>query len=364
VSEPAASAYPPGSGASLRPVAGSPHEIQRLLSGWLTDGGSEPVVVRTSGSTGAPKDVALSATALLWSARATLERLGGPGRWTLALPAHYVAGLQVLVRSHLAGTSPVALSDHRDLASATDSLPSGRRYLAAVPTQLYRWLSKPADAEALRRYDAVLVGGAAAEPAVIDEARGRGVAVVTTYGMSETCGGCVYDGVALDGVDVAVDEDGRIRLAGPVLFDGYVGAPELSEQVVRDGWLRTPDLGRIDGDGRLEVLGRADDVVVSGGVNVSLPTVERRVAAMAEVAQCAVVAEPDREWGHRLVAHVVPMHATGPPSLAEVRDFVAAALPRSWAPRAVVIEDRLPILESGKIDRRSLRTAQSAKPPP
>jgi O-succinylbenzoic acid--CoA ligase len=360
----APSAERPTAVASLRPLAGPPGAIERLVADWLAEGGPGAVVVRTSGSTGTPKEVALSARALLASARATLSRLGGPGSWVLALPAHYVAGLQVLVRSHLAGTSAVVLSEHPDLTSAIARLPTGRRYLAAVPTQLYRWMSEPADVEALQRLDAVLVGGGATEGSLVDTARGHGIVVVTTYGMSETCGGCVYDGVTLDGVSVKVGADGVIRLSGPVLFDGYVGDPELTARVLRDGWLRTPDLGRLRPDGRLDVIGRADDVTVSGGVNIALPAVERRIQAMAEVAQCAVVATPDPEWGHRVVAHVVPAPGALAPSLGAVRDFVAVVHPRSWAPRELVVEDRLPLLESGKIDRALLRSTSQLKPRP
>jgi o-succinylbenzoate---CoA ligase len=258
------------------------------------------------------------------------------------------------VRSHLAGVSPVVLSEHRSLSKATDALAGDRRYLAAVPTQLYRWMSAPPDVEALRLYDCVLVGGGAADPELVERARDAGVAVVTTYGMSETCGGCVYDGVALDAVAVALGADGRIRLSGPVLFDGYVGDPELTSEVLRDGWLHTPDLGRFDHDGRLEVLGRADDVVTSGGVSISVAAVERTIAAMADVATCAVVAEPDAEWGSRLVAFVVPVAGATAPTLAQVRDVVGAAHPRTWAPRELVVRDGLPLLVSGKIDRRSL----------
>jgi o-succinylbenzoate---CoA ligase len=350
--------------ASLRPLTGSAREIERLVTDWLSGDPAQALVVRTSGSTGEPKQVALSASALLTSAAATLERLGGPGGWVLALPAHYVAGLQVIVRSHLAGMTPVVLGEHPDLTTATEALPAGRRYLAVVPTQLYRWMSHPADLDALRRYDAVLVGGGAADPALVERARAGGVPVVTTYGMSETCGGCVYDGVPLDGVAVALGTDGRIRLAGPMLFDGYVGEPDLTAEALRDGWLYTPDLGRLDPDGRLEVLGRVDDVVTSGGVNVSVAAVERLIAAMAGVATCAVIAEPDAEWGSRLVAYVVPSAEGTAPSLEQVRDFVAAAHSRAWAPRElVVVKDRLPLLESGKIDRRSLGRSRGGLPP-
>jgi len=344
--------------ASLRPVAGGVAEISELLAYWLEPGDAHragaPLLVRSSGSTGTPKDVALSADAMRFSAAASLSRLGGPGQWVLALPVTYVAGLQVLTRSWLAGTAPVALEEHRDLASAVCALGTDRRYLAAVPTQLHRWLASAADTEALRHFDAVLLGGAAAGAELLGGARGRGVRVVTSYGMTETCGGCVYDGVPLDGVAVALGTGGEVRLAGPMLFEGYDGRPELTAEVLRGGWLHTPDLGRFDVDGRLELLGRADDVVMSGGVSVPLAAVERRIAALPDVDAVAVVAVPDDEWGSALVAVVAAVPGRLPPPLEEVRDFVGAAHPRSWAPRQLVQRDALPLLSSGKIDRRAL----------
>lgn len=377
--------------ASLRPVAGAPDDIERLLRPFLDvglDGGIDGashgpdvarLVVQTSGSTGDAKQVALSARALRASAAATLARLGGAGQWVLALPAHYVAGLQVLTRSLLSGTSAVRLGDHADLASAVGVMTSGRRYLAAVPTQLYRWLADASDAAALATLDAVLLGGGAAHAELLTKARDRGVHVVTTYGMSETCGGCVYDGIALDGVAVALGSAGEIRLAGPVLFDGYVDQPDLTASVLRDGWLHTPDLGRFDTDGRLVVVGRADDVVVSGGVNVSLSAVETCLQAMSGVGQVAVTSRPDPEWGTTVVAVVASAASsavavtqranagaavpTAVPSLAAVRNFVAAKHPRSWAPREVVVVDALPMLNSGKVDRKRLTALLDSSDP-
>jgi O-succinylbenzoic acid--CoA ligase len=349
--------------ASLRPVVGSPREVEGLLRAWVAEPDPQPVIVRTSGSTGAPKDVVVSATALTASARATLRRLGGPGSWLLALPVQYVAGLQVVVRSVLAGTSPVVLADHPDLATATAALEGPRRYLSIVPTQLFRWVASPPDLEALRRYDVVLVGGAAADPGLLERARAVGVAVVTTYGMSETCGGCVYDGIPLDGVRVDVDGDGRIRLGGPILFDGYEGDPAATAEVLHDGWLRTSDIGRLDLAGRLEVLGRTDDTVTSGGVSVAMPAVERRLASMSGVAECAVVAVPDPEWGSRLVAYAVPADSSTRLDLAVAREFVAQEYPRSWAPRELVVTARLPMTDSGKVDRRALAALATVEAP-
>ena len=226
------------------------------------------VVVATSGSSGAPKGVLLSASALLASASATHDRLGGPGRWLLALPAQHVAGLQLLVRSLIARTEPVALDltagfTPAGFAAAARGITGSRRYTALVPTQLVRLLD---DAQAgggeglaeLTGFDAVLVGGAATPRPVLDRAVAAGVRVVTTYGASETCGGCVYDGVPLDGVRVGLEGPaGRVRLGGPTLARGYRGGDPAAAFVVdEDGtrWWRTADAGRFDGE-RLEVLG-------------------------------------------------------------------------------------------------------------
>ena len=318
---------------------------------------AEPLWVRTSGSTGRAKDVALSVAAVTASARATLARLGGPGQWVLALPAQYVAGLQVIVRSVLANTSPVLLEQFPDLTCAARHLTgTGPYYLAIVPTQLQRWLDRDDQIAALQGFDAVLVGGAAASTRLVDRARELGINVVTTYGMSETSGGCVYDGVALDGVTVAIGPGGRIRVAGSTLFDGYVGRDDLTAAVLRDGWLRTPDLGRLDPDGRLVVLGRADDVVISGGVNIAGSRVEARIAEMPGVRECVVAGVPDAEWGARVVAYLAVPPDGVAPDLPAVRDFVAQILPRTWAPREIVVVDELPLRRNGKIDRQRLVT--------
>lgn len=240
------------------------------------------VLVATSGSTGEPRRVRLPGHALRASGEATAARLGGHGQWLLALPTEHVAGLQVVARSVLAGTSAVILPlaggfRSRAFSAASRGLTGPRRYTALVPTQLHRVLEDAASGDdaglvAARTFDAVLVGGAATSPALLDAARTAGIRVVTTYGMSETAGGCVYDGTPLDGVDVEV-RDGRIELSGPVLADGYDGDDEATDAVffTRSGrrWFRTNDVGEMtvtpDGSPSLRVLGRADDTLVSGG---------------------------------------------------------------------------------------------------
>lgn len=322
------------------------------------------LVVRTSGSTGAPRGVLLSATALRASADATAERLAGPGRWLLALPVDHIAGLQVLVRSVLAGTGPTVLppgpfrADRfaAAVAAAVGTGPAGPWYTSLVPTQLVRLLDDAAGTSALRRFDAVLVGGAATARSLLDRAREAGVRVVTTYGMTETCGGCVYDGRPLDGVDVRLDATGRVWLAGPVLAVGYRGRPHLDAEtftVDADGrrWLRTGDLGHL-ADGVLTVTGRADDVLVTGGVNVAPGPVEDLLTGLPGIREACVVGVPDAEWGQTVVA-VLVVGPDGPPPLAELRRYVADRLGAAAAPRRVVVVPALPLRGPGKPDRRA-----------
>jgi O-succinylbenzoic acid--CoA ligase len=327
---------------SLRPVSGTAEEILRLLRAWDAAEDPGPLVIATSGSTGKPKRVLLSRDAMRASALATHERLGGPGQWVLNLPPTYVAGVQVLYRSVVAGTEPVVTSD---VVVAREQL-SGPSYLSLVPTQLHRLLAEPAAVDALAGFHAVLVGGGPMRLQDLADAAAAGITVVPTYGMSETCGGCVYDGRPLAGVEVVIDEHDQILLRGPMLFDGYEGEPERTVAVMQDGWFRTDDLGRIAPDGRLEVYGRGDDVIISGGVKVPAPAVARMLEQHPDVSEAQVLGVPDAEWGQRVVAAI-----DGDASLAELRDLVT---PRAWAPKQVVAVD-FPYLESGKPDREEIR---------
>jgi O-succinylbenzoic acid--CoA ligase len=331
----------------VRPT-GTTREVVQSVGAWLGSDEGEPLVVETSGSSGEPKRVVLSRPAVLASVAATERRLGGSGRWLLALPATYVAGLQVVVRSLVAGRAPTLLEEQGSVAAAVAS--RDLDYVSLVPTQLQRLLDDEAETAALRTFRTVLLGGGPVEPALRERAALAGVVVVATYGSAETAGGCVYDGVGLDGVALAVDADGRLRIAGPMLFDGYEGDPELTAQVLVDGWFLTSDTARIDDDGRLQVLGRIDDMVVTGGLNVPAPAVARRLREHPAVAEVEVLGVPDPEWGHRLVAFVV-----GSLDLEAARDWVAEVYPRSWAPRQVVVLPAIPLLPNGKADRVRLR---------
>ncbi|CAA9357656.1 MAG: O-succinylbenzoic acid--CoA ligase [uncultured Nocardioidaceae bacterium] len=337
---------------SLRPLSGTAEELLALLGEW--DAAADeppPVVVATSGSTGLPKRVVLPRAALRASADATHARLGGPGQWALTVPPAYVAGLQVLVRSVRAGTVPT-LGDAADPVPALLALDGPRRYAALVPTQLVRLLRDRAGTTALAGLDAVLVGGGPLHAQARARAEAAGVRVVATYGMSETCGGCVYDGVPLDGVGVKIDAAGQVLLAGPVLFEGYQDEPERTGAVLGDGWFATGDLGGLDADGRLQVTGRRDDVVISGGVKVPPVAVEEMLARHPWVLEVAVVGTPDEEWGERVTAVVRAAPGAVRPEAAELRALVE---PRTWAPRDVVeVDEPLPVLPSGKPDRRAL----------
>ncbi len=329
------------------------------------------VVIGTSGSTGPPKGVELSAAALLHSARASLARIGArPGeRWLCCLPVTHVAGIQVLVRSLVGGTEPV-LADRADPETVAAS---GCAHVSLVPTQLRRLLasgSRQSDittnggTSALSGFSSVLLGGGAAPGGLLEAARAARVPVVTTYGMTETCGGCVYDGVPLDGVRVEIGgEDGRIRIGGPVLFSAYRGGQE--QAAAPDGWFVTGDLGRLDAAGRLVVRGRADDVINTGGHKVVPGEVAEALADCPGVREVAVVGQPDPEWGERVIAVVVPSDRADPPTLELLRLHVRERLPRYAAPSRVVMVGAVPMLPSGKHDlvllkRELLRREQSA----
>lgn len=320
------------------------------------------LVVETSGSSGRPKRVALSGEAVQAGAAAADGALGGPGQWLLALPAHYVAGTNVLVRSVAAGTEPVLLGgshvEPSAFVAATDRLEHPTAYVSLVPAQLAVLLeaAEAGDARAavaLRRYAAVLVGGQATPAGLLDRARASGVRVVRTYGSSETSGGCVYDGVPVGRTRVAV-VDGQVEIAGPSLAEGYLGDDERTAAafVVRDGlrWYRTGDAGRVDDAGRLTVTGRLDDVVVSGGEKVSLGVVERLVRELPGLGDAVVVRAAHERWGE------VPVVVTTVRDVdrSALRSAVAAGAGRAAAPDRVVVVDAVPLTVTGKPDRVAL----------
>ena len=421
------------------------------------------MVLRTSGSTtGTGKLVGVSMDALVASARATHKRLGGPGIWVLALPAYHAAGVQVLVRAAVAGThvfnaykeggfdpqhlaqvidAACAAAADCDAASSFDddavsscaggvggeaegalaADDSGRAcpvYTSLVPTQLRRALDDEQLRGALARLDAVLIGGAAADAQLLEQAKAAGIRVVTTYGMSETCGGCVYDGQPLPGVSMDVDQaTGAIWLSGPMLATGYLGDEERTRRCfvsrpqahcgggtigagetasaaesaeagaagagteagatspgaeagagtgsgVGAGeparrWFITSDRGHIV-DGRLQVLGRLDDVIISGGIKVEPGPIEALLALNPLVSECAVVGLPDLQWGQVVTAVVVPASMPGlgrvdeGAILAQIRVYLEQKLSGAQCPKQVLLADALPYKGIGKVDRRAL----------
>ena len=321
------------------------------------------VAIATSGSTGEPRVAHVSGAALRASAEATHERLGGPGRWILALPPDRIGGAQVLVRSALGGRSAARLRptafDPRafaEIALATRAdTPSGvPLYVSLVPTQLRRVAGDPSAAFALGVFDAILVGGAALRRTLAPPN------AIETYGSTETAGGCVYDGRPLEGVRVELDADGRILIGGPTLFDGYADGGDDGTQL-RDGtrWLRMPDLGEVS-DAGLAVVGRADDIIVTGAFKVHPATVERALLALPGVADAVVVPAPDEEWGERIVAIITCPDRRAGVSVEALRAELGRALPRHALPRQVIIVESLPLLESGKIDRGAARALVDA----
>ena len=327
---------PSGGGPALRgPPAG-------LLPGTA-------VVIATSGSTGEPKGVELSAAALLHSARASLDRIGArPGdTWLSCLPPSHIAGLQVFIRSLLAGTAPV-VRDRPDGAA-------GCQFVSVVPTQLRRIVDGPDARAALSGFRRILLGGAAVPPGLLESARSAGGNVTTTYGMTETCGGCVYDRIPLDGVSVEVGAGGRIRIAGPVLFSGYRGRPDLTDQAMDGRWFVTSDVGERDPAGRLAVLGRADGMINTGGEKVAADEVAAALEASPGVREAAVAGRPDAEWGEIVTAIVVPADPSAPPVLADLRAQLRGRLPDFALPRSLILVAALPLLPSGKPDLLALR---------
>ena len=363
---------------------------------------SAALVIETSGSTGIPKRVMLSADAVLASVAASETALGGPGQWLLALPTHYVAGVQVLARSLAAGTTPQVLPpgpfDARAFAVGTSRLDGDLRFTSLVPAQLLTLVDAATDSRRVRRalqsYDAILIGGQRLDAALAERAHRLGARVVRTYGSSETAGGCVYDGVPLPGAQARVI-DGQIELAGPMLAEGYLGDPERTDAAFHRGhdadgivrrWYRTGDTGTVEA-GRVSVTGRIDNVIISGGTNVSLDRVEETVRALDGYGTAIVVGVDDERWGQVPVVALfadgaLGSGASGNPgsgvgsgsrsswtagsngsrsdtesdARAAVRAHVAALIGVAAQPAAVVTLGTMPTLSSGKPDRRRIRS--------
>jgi O-succinylbenzoic acid--CoA ligase len=309
------------------------------------------LIVATSGTGGATKLAQFDRRAIDAAVAASASALGASDgdRWLCCLPLAHVGGLLVLLRGVLLG-APVTIHPRFD-AAAVAAEPDWA-FTSLVPTMLGRLVVAGARPSGLRT---ILVGGAHLSPSLRASAERAGASVVETYGLTETCGGVVYDGAPLPGTQMRIDDRGGIELRGPTLMRGYRFDPRgTAAAFTQDGWLRTGDAGEIDGEGRLHVVGRFDDLINTGGEKVWPDEVEAALREHPRVRDVAAGGRPDPEWGQRVAVWVVPADPSDPPSLDELRAFVARTLPRHAAPRELTLAERLPRTASGKLRRAAL----------
>ncbi len=360
--------------AALRPTHLEDERGRVALEGGVPAAPGVAAVVATSGTSGTPKAVELTADGIRASALAVSEALGAGGGelWLCCLPLHGVAGLAIVARAWHTGV-PVQVHERfepdRVLRAARDD---GATLVSLVPTMLARLLDLDPAAAALARFRRVLLGGAPAPAALLERAAAAGLQMATTYGLTETFGGVVHDGHPLRGVELRLDEAGQILVRGPMVMRDYRAAPggqQTTTALDPDGWLRTGDLGRFEQDpsgapGRLWVLGRLDDLIISGGVNVQPAEVEAVLATHPAVADAAVRGAPDPEWGERVVAYVVCGDPAAPPSLDELRAFARERLAAAKLPRELVLVREIPRSPGGKTLRRLLGRSTPPPAPP
>ncbi len=317
--------------------------------------GGTAAVVTTSGTTGAPKGVELTAAGLEATGAGFAAAFGTPDsdRWLVCLPLHHVAGLAILARARVSG-APVVVHPGFDLdAVAASPTEEGTSLVSVVPTMLHRLLEARAPISAFRR---IVTGGAPLPPALRVRARAAGAVVVDAYGLSETWGGVLLDGVPIPGADVMLTDDDDVLVRGSMVMRGYrLRADETTAAFTPEGWLRTGDVGRRSPDGAVHIIDRRRDLVISGGVNVSPRAVEEVLATHPEVNDVAIVGVPDEEWGERVVAFVALHGSNVDLTLAELRTFARERLTAAQLPRELVVIDEIPRTSGGKILRRELR---------
>lgn len=310
------------------------------------------LIVHTSGTAGRPKLAQFARSAVDAAVAASALALEATPRdpWLSCLPLAHVGGLLVLLRAVLLG-APVVVHESFDVQAFAAERQT--TFTSLVPTMLTRLVDAEVD---LTRYRAILIGGARLPDEQADRARDAGSHVVETYGLTESFGGVIYDGRPLPGVQMRIDTDGGIELHGPTLMLGYRFDVEATRRAFTDdGWLRPGDAGEIDREGRLHVIGRFDDRINTGGEKVWPEEVEAALRRHPKVQEVGVRGRLDPEWGERVVAFVVPVDPTDPPTLDELRDTAARSLPRHQAPRELVLVDELPRTGSGKLRRVALR---------
>jgi O-succinylbenzoic acid--CoA ligase len=306
--------------------------------------------VATSGTAGTPKVAELPRSALEVAVRASIDVLGGreDDPWLCCLPIAHVGGLLVVLRGVIGG-APVEIVPRFDVDVVAES---PHVFTSVVPTMLHRLLEAGAD---LAHFRAILVGGADLGDDQAARARERGAPVVTTYGLTETCGGVVYDGVPFEDTAIRFGGEHEVQLAGPTVMEGYRSDPSATAAAFTlDGWLRTGDAGSLDDDGRLRIQGRLDEVISSGAERIWPQEVEAALREHPRVLDVAVAGRPDEEWGARVVAYVVPDPDRAPPTTQELRDFASDRIARFKAPRDVVLVEELPRTASGKVRRGEL----------
>ena len=305
------------------------------------------VIVSTSGSTGAAKEVGLTSAAIQASAQASNEFIGATtgSVWSLLLPLTHIAGINVLVRSLKSQTTPIDLTHNVGKYPDVD-------FTSIVPTQLFRALSSEPDLlSLLQNCNAVLVGGAALSDELRDQAKSQGLRIIETYGMTETNGGCIYDGKPLNGVEVKLNSDGLIQISGATIATTYLNQVEQWNSNFDGTWFTTSDLGRMD-NGTLKVLGRTDDVIVSGGENISLPLIESTLKRGFAKLECAAFSKNDLEWGQALFLAVV---GTPIDNENEIRNYLENELGEYAKPKGFIYIDSIPKTSLGKVDRPKLK---------
>ena len=328
-------------------------ERHALPSGIPVPAGTAAVVV-TSGTTARSKGVELTYDGIAAIGHGWAAAMGheADDHWLVCVPLHHVAGLAILARASITGAAVTVRDgfDLDDVAAAPGAI--GATLVSVVPTMLGRLLDARAPMHEYRR---VVTGGAPIVDALRARADDAKVAVVDAYGQSETWGGCVANGVPIPGAHVRLGDQDEIEISGAMVMRDYRREPEASRRAfTHDGWLRTGDVGVLT-DGHLRVVDRMRDLVITGGVNVSPVEVEQVLALHPAVADCAVTGRPDREWGERVVAHVVPRDASAPPSLDDLRTFARDRLSAPKLPRELLLVDEIPRSTGGKILRRELR---------
>lgn len=336
---------------SLRP--------SRLLSDsgeWKLDGlpvgGRTALVMVTSGTSGYPKGVELSHEALDWAAQGSVAALGdaGEGRWLCCLPLHHIAGLMVVLRARVKGALPLIHDRFDEQAIAREK---GAALISLVPSTLHKLLEAGAD---LSRFSAILLGGGPVPQELLTRAAENKAKILTTYGMTETCGGCVLDGLPLEGVRVKVQKE-QILLAGPMLFSRYRLQPALTRRALREGWFHTSDRGRISSEGRLRVLGRLDDVINTGGEKVSAGEVERVLREHPHVEDAVVVGIPSERWGQEVAAAIV-VRPEVTLRLEDIKAFVRERRTSVMAPKKILCVPSIPRSAAGKVAAPDLRRLQ------